>query len=212
MKTNINKMIGLGSTSRVGKDLLAELLGRRFEQEGFLVKKYALAYELKKDCEQFLKEKLNLDVWSNDTEIKSKFREFLVWYGKVKREESQGAYWTGLLQERIEADYKSSPDRNKFIAIVTDIRYCDPRFPKDEVYWIKKVMRGILINLDRKLPDGSYVQPANKDEETHSLRVRCASSYEMRWHTDSNDNLITEYINPLYQFITKKFHDRSTNS
>lgn len=208
---NINKMIGLGSTSRVGKDLLAELLGSRLEQDGFLVKKYALAYELKKDCEQFLKEKLNLDVWTNDTETKNKFREFLVWYGKVKREETQGTYWTSLLQKRIEEDYASVENKDKFVAIVTDIRYCDPRFPKDEVYWIKKQMKGFLINLDRKLPDGSFVAPANKEEEKNSLRVRCASSYEMLWHTAPNEELMTEYIEPLYQFITKKFHDRSTN-
>lgn len=199
-------IIGIGSIARVGKDLMADLLMKKFASEGYNVKKYALAYELKKDCEEFLKEKLGLDVWSNDTEVKSKFREFLVWYGKVKRQETQGTYWTGLLQERIMRDHKEYEMLGKkFTAIVTDIRYCDPKYPKDEVYWLKRTMNGVLINLDRKLPNGAFVTPANKDEEENSARVRCASTVEWIWETsDSIETLNNEYVYPLYDFIIRK--------
>lgn len=206
----MNKPIvaGIGSIARVGKDLLAELLVEKFQQEGYTAKRYALANELKRDCEHFLRDKLGLDVWTNDTEEKAKFRDFLVWYGKIKREASSGTYWTGKLQESIDADFaeffEKGGDPSKFAAIVSDIRYSDPRFSGDEVSWIKDEMGGIIINLDRRLPDGTMVQPANKDEEANSARVRCAACLEVAWETKPVEYLKTEYVTPIFNFIVDK--------
>src|SRR5690606_1150002 len=116
------KIIGIGATSRVGKDTLAGCLTELFRRDGFTVNQYSLALELKADVADFLREKCNINVWSNDTEEKSKCRDFLVSYGRIQRKRTLGKYWTGLVQRKIESDSCLIQGNSPLIAIVSDIR------------------------------------------------------------------------------------------
>ena len=99
------KYIGVSGLARTGKNLFCEIATKQMlETYGLRAKTYALAYQLKKDCAEFVKDKLGMDVFSERTDDKNVFRELLVWYGATKRKQTQGRYWTELLQKHIELD------------------------------------------------------------------------------------------------------------
>ena len=134
------KYIGVSGVARSGKNLFCDIAIKQLSQKGVKAKQYALAYYLKKDCEEFIKTKLGLDVFTEKTDDKTIFREMLVWYGGVKRKQTEGAYWTSMLQKDIEAD-------DNEVIFVSDIRY--DQYPKDEVYWIKEVLGGYLVHVSK---------------------------------------------------------------
>jgi hypothetical protein len=211
MKKNV-KLIGIGSIARVGKDFLADMLIEEFSKRGLVAKKYALANALKKFCELFLKEKLGIDVWTNDSQQKSQFRDFLVWYGKQKREITNGTHWTKITEKEIINDATDVLfDTGKDLyAIVTDVRYFDPRFSNDEVCWVKESMGGILINLMRVDNDGNLINPANDEEKANMGRVAEVADFELLWETVDGDkekeiNLGKKYVSPLCDEIEAFF-------
>ena len=97
----MNKLyIGVSGFARSGKNLFCDIAQKVLKEKYNLTSKtYALAYFLKKDCEPFIQEKLGMSAFSEKTEDKNAFREMLVWYGGVKRKQTEGKYWTGLLHE-----------------------------------------------------------------------------------------------------------------
>lgn len=184
------KIIGIGGVARVGKNLFADIANNIFKEKyNKTCKSFALAYYLKKDCEGFIKEKLNMDVWSEVTEEKNIFRPLLVWYGGVKRKQTQGRYWVEMLQKDLE---KSDADVN----IITDIRYSV--YDKDEVYWLKNELKGKLIHLSKYSFVGMktnrfqqsqqkkvYVEPANDQEMINDPIVKRDSDIRIEWEDSS---------------------------
>ena len=85
--------IGIAGVARSGKNLFADVacdvLKRKYNKT---CKLYSLAHQLKVDCELFIKDKLGLNVWSDISEEKEMFRPLLVWYGDIKRKQSEGRY------------------------------------------------------------------------------------------------------------------------
>lgn len=175
-KTNAKKIIGISGLARAGKNLFCDIAIQELNKRGYSAKQYALAYFLKKDCEQFVKEKLNLNVFSENTEEKSIFREFLVWYGGVKRKQTEGRYWTSLLYKEIEKDPSD-------IVFVSDIRYA--QYPKDEVQWIQNELQGKLVHISKYtvLSDDTrkYTEPPNEHERINDPLIRGLSDYTVEW-------------------------------
>ncbi len=58
------------------------------------------------------------DVKAQILEDKNAFREMLVWYGGVKRKQTEGKYWTGLLHEELKKDTND-------VNFISDIRYVE---------------------------------------------------------------------------------------
>lgn len=179
-------VVGCGARGRVGKDLLAKCLFSLFDLEGYNCKIYSLANALKHDVNDFLKEKLNYDVWTNNTEEKAKFRDFLVWYGKQKRESSNGTYWTNLVEQQIIADSKNI-DKHKsphpFVAIVPDIRYSV--YENDEDAWVQNNPEwvGKLIHVTRIAESGEEFPPLNEDEANNDPKIKDKADYRFTWTT-----------------------------
>lgn len=197
------KLIGIGAIARVGKDTFANCLIELFKNDGFFVKKYSLANELKKDVEKFLFDKCSIDVWTQDTQEKAKFRDLLVSYGKIQRARTHGTYWTNILQKQILEDAKNIDRNMQLIAIVPDIRYAE--YVSDEHFWIKS-QNGILIYLDR-VENGELVQPANLEEKNNSPIIKNHSDFTVVWETINNveiDNFDSYHYNivkPIYNKI-----------
>lgn len=210
---NNNKIVtlGIGCCARIGKDSLALCLKTLLNRDGYNVGIYSLAASLKNACEEFLLTNFNYYVWTNDTNEKAKFRDFLVLFGKMHRELSQGTHWTSIVEKKIkeEANYFNGFSDKPYIAIVPDIRYDDPKFPKDEAYWIQSKMNGYLINLNRRAK-GELVLPANSDESLNLPRIRERCDYDMTWNTiegamefnNLNNHEIFDQVAPLYKEIT----------
>lgn len=166
-------VVGISGVARSGKNLLCDLLMESLREKGISSKQFALAAELKNDCKEFLKTKCNLNVWSDLTQDKNKFREFLVWYGDLKRKQSNGRYWIETLNSRLET-YSGD------IAFITDVRY--DVYNKDEFYWITEEKDGIIIHLKR-LINNSQIEPANDHEKLNDTKIQQKSDINIVWRT-----------------------------
>jgi hypothetical protein len=104
-------------------------------------------------------------------EDKSTIRDFLVFYAKVKREESSGTHWVKKLDKKIKALPKSKLDR---IICIPDVRHA--QYEKDEAQWIKK-KKGILIHVKKyRIEEGVafnkfYSIPVNSEEAHHTPKL-----------------------------------------
>lgn len=195
--------VGISGVARAGKDTFAAALEGIIKEEAkYSVQRLALAQPLKADCANFIREKLGMDVFTNDTEEKAIFRELLVWYGKVKRQQTEGTYWTSLLQKKAEENPTD-------IVIVSDIRY--QQYEWDETAWLQKKMRGLLIHVERTDINGDIIPPANMDESINDGIVKALSDYQVEWPTYPMGEFIpTDIIlgvNEIYQTVIKpKIH------
>jgi hypothetical protein len=192
--------IGVGGVARAGKDSFANALLSLLKQDGYKAVRSSLAEPLKHDCKDFIATKLGLDVWTDKTEEKAIFREMLVWYGKVKRQQTEGKYWTDLLTKKVEIE---SPE----VCIVPDVRYL--QYPEDEVYWLKQKMKGVLIHVQRKDVNGDLVPPANMDESINDCLIRDHADYQLEWPTvGPNDmHLLDIEVKKIYDsVISPKIH------
>jgi hypothetical protein len=172
--------IGIAGVARSGKDSLAlEIENLIRSYKGKTIYRTSLAQPLKEDCKDFIKQYLGLNVFTDNNEEKATFREFLVWYGKVKRQQTEGKYWTNLLDERVQ---KFQPD----VCIIPDVRY--QQYDEDEVSWLKAKNNNILIHLQRIAINGEIVPPANMDESINDSIIQNSADYKIIWPTFTDDN------------------------
>jgi hypothetical protein len=172
--------IGIAGVARSGKDSLAlEIENLIRSYKGKTIYRTSLAQPLKEDCKDFIKQYLGLNVFTDNNEEKATFREFLVWYGKVKRQQTEGKYWTNLLDERVK---RFQPD----ICIIPDVRY--QQYEEDEVSWLKAKPNNILIHLQRIAINGEIVPPANMDESINDSIIQNSADYKIIWPTFTDEN------------------------
>ena len=172
--------VGIAGVARSGKDSLAlevENLIRSYK--GKTIYRTSLAQPLKEDCKDFIEEYLGLNVFTDNNEEKATFREFLVWYGKVKRQQTEGKYWTNLLDQRVR---QFQPD----VCIIPDVRY--QQYEQDEVSWLKTKENSILIHLQRIAINGEIVPPANMDESINDSIIQNSADYKIIWPTFTDEN------------------------
>tara|TARA_Y100000589_G_scaffold29354_1_gene24518 strand:- start:12058 stop:12642 length:585 start_codon:yes stop_codon:yes gene_type:complete len=166
-------VVGISGVARSGKNLLCDLLRESLRVKGITSKQFALAAELKNDCQEFLQKKCNMNVWTDITQDKSKFRDFLVWYGSLKRQQSNGRYWIEKLNSRLES-YSGD------VAFITDVRY--DSYNKDEFYWVTEEKQGVIIHLKRII-NNMYVEPANDHEKFNDRKIQRKSDINIVWRT-----------------------------
>ena len=190
--------VGIAGVARSGKDSLAlevENLIRSYK--GKTIYRTSLAQPLKEDCKDFIKDYLGLNVFTDSNEEKAPFREFLVWYGKVKRQQTEGKYWTNLLDERVK---QFQPD----VCIVPDIRY--QQYEGDEVSWLKAKENNVLIHLQRIAINGEIVSPANMDESINDSIIQNSADYKIVWPTftdENKDNNMKEFASQVFNAVIK---------
>lgn len=197
--------IGVSGFARSGKNLFCDIAQSLLKEKYKLSSKtYALAYYLKKDCEPFIQEKLGLNVFSENTEDKNTFREMLVWYGGVKRKQTDGRYWTGLLYEDLKKDTNN-------VNFISDIRYI--QYPDDEVFWLKKELNGKLVHISKytygfptngrhyKYNDTSkkiYTEAPNQHEAINDPKIRFLADYKLEWEHQKDSNNSQDLIKSEY--------------
>ena len=189
--------IGVSGVARAGKDSFTNALLQIINNQGFQAKRFALAEPLKNDCKQFIHDKLGLDVWTDNTEEKSIFRELLVGSGKVKRQQTQGKYWTSLLEEHVG---QVKPE----VCIISDIRY--QQYDEDEVHWLKNKKNGILIHVERTDMEGKIVPPANMDETINDSIVKEHADIKICWPTVGTEDLylLDSYAKNAYDSVIQE--------
>ena len=179
-------VVGVSGVARSGKNLFCDMIAYELEQKGISSRQFALANELKLDCLEFLKEKCGLDVWTSETKDKSLFRDFLVWYGDLKRKQTNGRYWINKMDEALAKS-------NKDVALISDVRY--DAYERDELSWVREERGGVVVHLRRYLSPNlsminlhsmesrSYVEPPNEHERINDPKMRDGAALRVEWPT-----------------------------
>ena len=192
-------IVGVSGVARSGKNLFCDMVIDELAKQGYIGKQFALADALKRDCEGFLRDKCDLDVYSDDTQLKSLFREYLVWYGDLRRKQTNGRHWIETMDSEI-------ADSDCDVALVSDVRYA--HYQNDELGWVIYEHEGLLVHLRRYEKSSSavieadgtvkfdYVKPPNEHERINDPKLREAAHYQLDWPTVDNplDNLETRSI------------------
>ena len=199
----MNKIyIGVSGFARSGKNLFCDIAEKILKEKFNLSSKtYALAYLLKKDCEPFIQEKLGLSAFSEKTEDKNLFREMLVWYGGVKRKQTEGRYWTGLLHEELKKDTND-------VNFISDIRYVE--YSGDEIFWLKKELGGKLVHISKytygfptdgrhyrvnDLSKKIYTEAPNQHEAINDPKIRFLADYKVEWEQITTNGNKQDLVN-----------------
>lgn len=184
-------VVGLSGTARAGKDTFCSMMRDLFARYDIgNVERVALADKLKSELDPFFKENFAISAFTQIKEEKDLIRPMLVAYGKIRRVQSKGTYWTRFIE----------PQVNKIILdgkipVITDIRYGE--YPEDEVFWAKNKMNGKLIHIERHIDkDGvrSVIPPANEDEAMNDSKMIFAANYHVRWETTNDKEMLENYV------------------
>jgi hypothetical protein len=175
-----NMIIGIGGYARTGKDTFGEALVNVLSRYGIKSKTYALATQLKIDLDALTKSDFGISAFTKDDSEKYIIRPLLVGYGESWRKANPD-HWLEILNSNIELST---------LSVITDIRY------ENEADWILK-NNGQVIYLNRRLPDGTYVKPANNEEALNSPFVKGKSCFEFCWETTSDQNEIEQIVESI---------------
>lgn len=204
------KLIGLAGVAKAGKDTFFQALRRAYPQYKFA--RLSLGDQIRHDLADFCIDTTGINIFNPTSEEKEFIRPLMAWYGDAKRKLTKGRYFIDKVQVKIDSGYYSHAD----YGVVTDIRFKE--FEWDEPEWIKKE-GGILIHIQRQLPDGSYTQPANDLERLNDPKLRNCADMTMSWPTLINtDNILDPLANvirrldPLSSDSSQKHHTESQNS
>ena len=181
-----NAIIGISGLAGDGKDSLCAILEDFFKKNSeYSFKRIALADKLKEECRSTLISLYGIDILNCSRAEKDSIRDFLIFYAKKKRIETDGKHWTSLVQEEI-----NNPIYKNTIFCIPDIRHCE--YQGDEVDWIKN-NSGTLIHLKKfnfrekasscplSLFDKIYSTPINKEEKKNTPKVEEQADYIIEW-------------------------------
>jgi hypothetical protein len=180
MQTSNKKVVGLSGVARSGKDTFASILTYKLQQAGKSVKRIALADPLKSDVNDFLMKNLGISAFTTIPEEKLIIRPMLVWYGDAQRKRTNGRYWIDIAKKTID-------ETNYDYYIITDIRY--DVYEKDELYFLKNEVNGILCHISKFIMLGNpfqpdhklFVQPANDHEADNDPKINAAAHHIIKW-------------------------------
>lgn len=165
-------IVGVAGNAGVGKDTLARILKSKFTHHGLQSEIFSLAFQLRGETDKILR-KFNLNVWTQNREEKSVFRNFLVEYAELARRKSSGQYFWGKLDKMFKNSYWKDLD----IALISDVRFCE--YEKDEVWWVKK--NGMLVLVDA-YKDCAKILPANKKEQHNYPKLKENCDFRLVWN------------------------------
>ncbi len=193
---NKKLVIGIGGVATSGKDTLCQLLINQFAVHGIDAYRRALADELKNEIQSSLIQRYGINVWNCTKEQKEVIRPELVALGRARRLESQGTFWTNILQTKLD-------DPNDFtldggfgeVMIVPDIRY--NYYPNDESNWVRKKNGGLLLHVRRYEIDDKnnkqYIEAPNDEERENDPLVRRDADFSLTWNSEKMDVLRLKY-------------------
>lgn len=187
------KNIGLAGVAGCGKNTIADILTLFFNRLHIPTQQLSIANNLKKELVESSKELYGIDSLNCSREEKDIIRPFLVAHGKIKRNLSNGRHWV----EKLNKDLNSEK-----INIITDVRFNE--YEKDETFWIKNEINGILIHVSRyEELEGErvFIKPANKEEEENDPKLKEKADFLLNWPTVTNNNLKIFHCRKLLNWL-----------
>ena len=193
--------VGLTGLAGSGKDLFFSLSKDILKKKRKGACRVSLADQLKEQTKSTLKDMFNVDPTNCSREEKDKIRDFLVFYGAMKRKETGGRYWIKKAEKPITAIKQNLLIEHvkNAVIFVTDIRY--DHYTKDERHWIQEDLGGKLIHISkykRKLSlneslkfeeTKEHAVPPNKQEARFDPLLSEAADVNLIWgEEDSPEN------------------------
>lgn len=179
----MKKIIAISGHARSGKDSLYNILERHYTKQGLKCKRFAFADELKYEVDDFLKSKVGVSAWTNNSSEKELIRPFLVFWGTEFRRGQNADYWIECMKNS-EQWRNSSAD----VHIITDLRF------SNEYYWLKS-LNSTCIYLSRELADGELLQAPNEYEQVNNAWLQSAADIDFLWPTFDNLSDLEEFTN-----------------
>lgn len=192
-----NNIIGFTGVARSGKDTFYTIFKKFLKEKNVQSERIALADELKKELNDFVEKKFKIDLNKCEGSDKELIRPLMVAYGKCRRAQTEGKYWTSIVEPKIKDLVK-----NKVIPIITDIRYIE--YKDDEYTWLKN-HNGILIHISRKLDDGTIIPPANIEEKSNDNKLKSVADYLICWETCQDVSFLYEIMQKHLKNIYEKY-------
>lgn len=181
---------GCGGVAGSGKNLFVDLSKQHLAARGYRVASLAFATELRFEVYETLMQKHGISSFTQDPKQKAIIRPELIAHGKKRRAE-QTDYWASKVMEKIDR-LTGQYD----IVLIEDVRFASSEI--DEVATIHK-RGGLVVYVERVMPDGSILPPNNPEEEKHDPALRMASDYMVSWPT--LDKEVKENLDILNQFV-----------
>jgi len=191
------KVIGVSGFARAGKDTLAQAIASNLEAAGKKVIIKSLASPLKEMMNPFIGDNFDIDLFNCTDAEKELVRPLMVSFGRAKRVQSQGRFWTLKMDRELILAGQAGLD----YVIIPDVRYAEYEF--DEIDWLKS-MKAALFHVKRIKDDGSMVEAPNDDEERNDPLLRAAADYEVKWNS-MNFRECCEFVGP---FVEAYLNDR----
>jgi hypothetical protein len=162
--------VGLTGLAGSGKDLFFSLSRDILKKKRKAACRVSLADALKEQTRSTLKSMFNIDPTNCSREEKNKVRDFLVFYGALKRKETKGRYWINKAKKTITAIKQNLLVEHVKSAVIfiTDIRY--DHYAEDERHWIQEELRGKLIHISKYKRELTLDESLNlKEAKAHDL-------------------------------------------
>lgn len=142
------KVIGIGGYARAGKDAFVSIAKNILNKNNYEPSRVAFADNLKSEVQGMLRQNgFDVDVYTTDTDAKTKIRPLLVWWGCTRRDLGDGGYWVTVVDKQLrETEAKAQAGgytTDHMVVLVSDVR-----FP-NEVEWVQKSWGGEFIHLKR---------------------------------------------------------------
>ena len=191
------KSIGISGVAGCGKNTLSEIIIKLLQRLELPYRELSIANNLKKELSAASLDLYGIDSSSCTRQEKETIRPLLVAHGEIKRNLSLGTHWTSLLNKEV--------SREK-INIITDIRF--NKYEKDEVYWLKNEINGVLIHLSRYDEingERVYFPPANETEMVNDSLVRKKADFILNWKSEKNDTKKIISASKLLKWVKKLY-------
>lgn len=190
-------LISCAGVSTSGKDTLYTILAKILEEKNIILERRALADNLKAEMNEVTQKYFNISSFTKDSEEKKILRPLIVEWAEIRRKQSQGTYFTSLLEPSVQEVIKSGN-----VCCITDIRFAEYE-GKDEIDWLKK-LGGILIHVTRYDKNNIEIGPPNHKEKENNPKLIKAAQYHLKWPTNPK---IEELI-PLVREQLKELIDK----
>ena len=191
------KNIGIAGVAGCGKNTVASIIIKMLQRMDLPCREFSIARNLKKELSPVSRELYGIDSFNCTREEKNVIRPFLVSHGEIKRNLSDGRHWIDKLAKELE------PEK---INIITDVRFNE--YEKDEVYWVKNEINGVLIHLSRyeeRELERVYLKPANEEEKRNDPLVRKESDFCLSWKTQRDQTKKIISASSLLKWVKKLY-------
>lgn len=182
------RIIAVSGPVGVGKDSLVEMMGKLyFDSIGVPTCNLPIAFQLKKELKKQIRQKYNLDSFSENREDKKIFRDDLIDYAERKRSE-QPNYWINkwftsatLLNKQYVEQLGFSP-----VFFISDLRHA--KRDRDDIDILKEnhALTIYIEQYEDVFLQNKCVFPHRESEEENDLYLKQKSDLTFRWVKNNN--------------------------